>query len=822
MKNIFRTDTLFFRLAIAWATVLMFVLIPSTARATGETYTFKGRGTAHGVGLDMAGVEGLANLNTSYEDILKTYYTGVTFAGGRENEEIRVGILNAGELQFTADSGYIVYPNNQGPGVHAAQDVITHVTYENGQYVTRVDGAGTWTSSGFTRLEADGGGHLKVLNNSRRYRGHIEARRSSTGLLWAIEVTNLEDYVKGIAEEPNSWPLRAQRTLAVAARTYGLNKKLYSTRWDSENFDIDATMGSQYYLGYDAERPNLVQAVDYTRGKVVMYGDKVIVAAYHGNSGGHTEDIENVWGTSIPYLRGVSSPWGYVYRWETKITKQDMETKINRGFASIGQSTGTLYSIDLSDKTASGRVHKIKITGSYGTRTLLAYEVLGGWLGLKSALVDSVTIDGPPRTDNWDEFIALSNHNSKAADVRLTFVFPNRRPKTLKRRIAAHSRRTFKIDNLVGRGAVSLKVKSNRPVVAERSMYFARGGDGGGSSSSGARKASRKWYFSENKTGRDYDTYLLIMNPRSAPTVVTAAFIKKSGRRIKKKIRIPGLSRREIKVDNVRGLRSVAVPAVVYAPKPIVVERATYVKHGGAIGGNGAMGVTKLSTSWHFAEGFTGSGFNARLSIFNPNAAATVARVTLHKSNGATVVRSYRVKARSRKSINLNKVLSGCEFGISVVSAKKVAVERTVYFDSGGKKGVHSSTGSRKGAKKWYFAEGSTGSGFDELLTVLNTADSTASLTLNYYSKGSGVTTTRLHTVAPGSRKTIAVGDVGEAGTRRSVAAQISSDRPIVVERVMYFSYSGNRGQSTWTGGHVSAGVRKPSKLWLFAEGNTQ
>lgn len=806
---------------LAMAGLAAFLFFPSSpaALAADETYTFSGRGTAHGVGLDMAGVKGRADMNTGYEEILKTYYTGVSLTGGYEGEEIRVGILNAGELQFTADSGYTVYVDNQGPGTHVGQNVVTRVTYENGQYVTRIDAVGIWRASGFTRLNADGAGHLKVLNNARRYRGHMEARRSSTGLLWAIEVTNIEEYIKGLAEEPNSWPQQGQRTLAVAGRTYGLNKKLYSKRWDSENFDIDATMGSQYYLGYDAERSNLVQAVAETRGQVLVYNGKVIVAAYHGNSGGHTEDIENVWGTAIPYLRGVPSPWGTVYRWNVRLTKQEMETRINRGFASIGLSTGTLYSLDLSDKTGSGRVHMIKITGSYGTRTLLAFGVLSGWLGLPSALVDSMTAAG---ADNWDEFIVLTNPNNQAVAAELTFMFPDRPPRFVRRRVAAGGRKTINVDGLVRGGAVSVKVRSNPPIVAERSVYFAQGGAGGGHNSIGAKSASRKWYFAEGRTGRDYDTYLLFMNPGPTPAVVTATFMPGAGRLVKKRIRVPGRSRRTMKVGNVRGLASAAVPAVVTSPNPVVVERATYVNYKGVIGGDASIGSKVLSNIWYFAEGYTGAGFKPRLLIFNPGAAATNATVTLNKANGAKVVRTYNIAARSRKGINLNTLLLGEEFGITVTSRTGVVAERTTYFTSGGRTGVHGSIGSPRAAKHWYFADGSTQSGFDEYLTVLNTRDSPANLTVRYFAEGGGATTTRLHAVGPRSRMTIYLGQNNEMEPGRVFGTGLSADQPIVAERVMYFSYPGNGGRNIWTGGHVSIGAPNLSRLWLFAEGNTQ
>ncbi len=41
--------------------------------------------------------------------------------------------------------------------------------------------------------------------------------------------------------------------------------------------------------------------------------------------------------------------------------------------------------------------------------------------------------------------------------------------------------------------------------------------------------------------------------------------------------------------------------------KPIVVERAMYFYHLGRLGGHDALGVPQTSTTWLFAEGYTGS-----------------------------------------------------------------------------------------------------------------------------------------------------------------------------------------------------------------------
>ncbi|GAI09669.1 unnamed protein product, partial [marine sediment metagenome] len=51
------------------------------------------------------------------------------------------------------------------------------------------------------------------------------------------------------------------------------------------------------------------RAVDETRGLIMVYKGKPIDASYHSDSGGYTEDSENVWGSYEPYLRSVKSKY---------------------------------------------------------------------------------------------------------------------------------------------------------------------------------------------------------------------------------------------------------------------------------------------------------------------------------------------------------------------------------------------------------------------------------------------------------------------------------------------------------------------------------
>lgn len=60
------------------------------ALAGGGTVTFHGRGKGHGVGMCMAGVYYRAQRGEGYQQIIQTYYTGVSFSTIDDNMPIRV------------------------------------------------------------------------------------------------------------------------------------------------------------------------------------------------------------------------------------------------------------------------------------------------------------------------------------------------------------------------------------------------------------------------------------------------------------------------------------------------------------------------------------------------------------------------------------------------------------------------------------------------------------------------------------------------------------------------------------------------------------
>ncbi|MDI6832159.1 MAG: sensory rhodopsin transducer [Actinomycetota bacterium] len=119
-----------------------------------------------------------------------------------------------------------------------------------------------------------------------------------------------------------------------------------------------------------------------------------------------------------------------------------------------------------------------------------------------------------------------------------------------------------------------------------------------------------------------------------------------------------------------------------------------------------------------------------------------------------------------------------------------------------------------------HFAEGCTREGFDTWLCLQNPGDSSAEVTVNYYlGEGQGQASMRTYSLPAHSRSTVYVN--GDVGSGKDVSIQVTSNRPIVSERPMYFSYAGEGGQAI-RGGHTAQGAQFPRREWYFAEGCTR
>ncbi|MGH8002457.1 MAG: SpoIID/LytB domain-containing protein [Brasilonema sp.] len=159
-----------------------------------------------------------------------------------------------------------------------------------------------WRSTLFW-VEPTGKGFVYI--GDRWYRGRTLVVPSEKGLS-VVNWIDLEEYLYSVigGEMDTRWPLEALKAQAIAARTYALYER--EKQRNNPLYDLGATPDRwQIYKGVTSESPSTYAAVDATAAKVLTYRNRVILSVFHACSGGHTENSEDVWGGSEPYLRAV-------------------------------------------------------------------------------------------------------------------------------------------------------------------------------------------------------------------------------------------------------------------------------------------------------------------------------------------------------------------------------------------------------------------------------------------------------------------------------------------------------------------------------------
>jgi len=111
----------------------------------------------------------------------------------------------------------------------------------------------------------------------------------------------------------------------------------------------------------------------------------------------------------------------------------------------------------------------------------------------------------------------------------------------------------------------------------------------------------------------------------------------------------------------------------------------------------------------------------------------------------------------------------------------------------------------------FYFAEGFTGNGFIECLSLF-TPKTSGTAQIDYYLAGGGHAT-QLVALQAGQVASVKVNQV--VGANQEVSARVTLPGPGVVERIMHFSFGG------WHGSTDAVGATQLATEWDFAEGST-
>lgn len=203
----------------------------------------------------------------------------------------------------------------------------------------------------------------------------------------------MESYIIGVvaAEMPALFADEALKAQAVAARTYAINQM------QNSNITIDQMIenGGQAYItqddmhkkwgaNFDLYYNKIKTAVLSTKGEIMVYNNEPILAVFHAISCGKTEEAENVWNDSLPYLKSVDSSMdreSSEYTYETTLPVKTVVALLQKAHSDLKLYDGSLKEqMQVIDRTAAGYINTMQI----GNKVFTGREVRE-LLGLRSS-----------------------------------------------------------------------------------------------------------------------------------------------------------------------------------------------------------------------------------------------------------------------------------------------------------------------------------------------------------------------------------------------------------------------------------------------------
>src|SRR3954470_3159846 len=296
----------------------------SAVKPSGGKFVIKGAGFGHGHGMSQYGAYGAAKEGLSWRQILAFYYPGTTLKTLSAKTTIKVWITadNDNNLQVLPATGLKVYDSNDhnltlptGSKYRSWRIKRSGSGYAlswkgaDGAYTTVSTPLDTSTWHVSTKAKVV---KLRIPNGAtREYRGTLSlVKRGSGGR--TVNKVKLEDYVRSVvpSEMPTSWAPDAVRAQAVAARSYAIRIRDFTSY---SGYDICDTTACQVYGGRattTSSGKRIVRetaagnaAVKATAGTIVTYGGQVALTQFASSNGGAMSS------GGYPYLREKKDPY---------------------------------------------------------------------------------------------------------------------------------------------------------------------------------------------------------------------------------------------------------------------------------------------------------------------------------------------------------------------------------------------------------------------------------------------------------------------------------------------------------------------------------
>ncbi|HJT59748.1 MAG TPA: cellulase family glycosylhydrolase [Ktedonobacteraceae bacterium] len=345
---------------------------------------------------------------------------------------------------------------------------------------------------------------------------------------------------------------------------------------------------------------------------------------------------------------------------------------------------------------------------------------------------------------------------------------------------------------------------------------------------------SSTWYFAEGKVGQGFTEWLTIQNPDPVNACsVRIQYLLTTGtvtvtRTVSPKSRYTASVNSDLGTPT--GSSSYKTDSIIVTVTNqttcfgVVAERPLYFTNFfGESSGSVVMGTTTPSKTFYFADMPTVKGSDSFITILNPPGGSTATVTAKYYAGGVQVGSTQTTSVSGGRRQTINPPPISQRVIAIVTSTQPVVVERPTYFSTfpggsvGNVSGAASVIGALSSANEWLFAEGHSGSGFQEYFVIGNPDPAnTASVTIKLETASGTQSFSAI--VAPRSQL---IWDVN-AHSNADASADINSPTAgIVVEREIFFHYVG-QGMSATGATDITGAVAPPaSRSESFAEGYT-
>lgn len=189
-------------------------------------------------------------------------------------------------------------------------------------------------------------------------------------------------------------------------------------------------------------------------------------------------------------------------------------------------------------------------------------------------------------TTDWGftTYVLIQNPDQESADVTVTYMTPEGAVPQAPFKMPGNSRKTIRVNDALPGKDLSTLVSADKPIIAERAMYWDNGTGEACHGSIGMFSPHQAFYLPDGETQNGYETWTLVQNPNDEDVEVEIQYMTPTGEgNVGFTDTVPSNSRRTYNMaEKVISGRAAVMVRSLDAGMPIMVERAMYWNTRGA------------------------------------------------------------------------------------------------------------------------------------------------------------------------------------------------------------------------------------------------